>query len=67
MILFLRIDFDSLCRSLFCFRDFFIIEIGENDIWIAAIAIQNHLTIVTADRYFQRMQQVRTLSIESWI
>ncbi|MEH2451416.1 PIN domain-containing protein [Nostoc sp.] len=40
---------------------------GENDLWIAAIALQPNLTIVSADRDFQRIQQVRTLSVESWL
>ena len=39
----------------------------ENDIWIAAIALQNNLTIVSKDSDFLRIQQVRTLSLESWI
>ncbi|MEH2168126.1 MAG: type II toxin-antitoxin system VapC family toxin [Nostoc sp.] len=39
---------------------------GENDLWIASIALQQNLTIVSADSDFQRIQQVRTLSIESW-
>lgn len=40
---------------------------GENDLRIAAIALQQNLTIVSADRDFQRIKQVRTLSIESWL
>ncbi|MBD2598150.1 type II toxin-antitoxin system VapC family toxin [Nostoc spongiaeforme FACHB-130] len=39
----------------------------ENDIWIAAIALQNGLSVVSADSDFQRIQQVRTLSVESWL
>ncbi|MEO0838402.1 MAG: PIN domain-containing protein [Cyanobacteria bacterium J06643_5] len=39
----------------------------ENDIWIAAIALQNNLTIVSRDSDFLRIQQVKSLSIESWI
>ena len=39
----------------------------ENDIWIAAIALQNNLTIVSRDSDFLRIQQVKNLSIESWI
>ncbi|MBX9254216.1 type II toxin-antitoxin system VapC family toxin [Desmonostoc muscorum CCALA 125] len=40
---------------------------GENDLWIASIALQQNLTIVSADSDFQRIQQVRTLSVESWL
>ena len=39
----------------------------ENDIWITAIALQNNLTIVSRDSDFLRIQQVKSLSIESWI
>jgi tRNA(fMet)-specific endonuclease VapC len=39
----------------------------ENDLWIAAIALANNLTVVSADSDFQRIQQVKTLSLESWI
>lgn len=44
-------------------------ELGfdENDIWIAAIALQNNLTVVSRDSDFLRIQQVKALSIESWI
>lgn len=40
---------------------------GENDIWIAAVAIQNNLTLVSADSDFVRIKQVKNLTIESWI
>ena len=39
----------------------------ENDIWIAAVALQNNLTIVSRDSDFLRIQQVKTLSVESWM
>ncbi len=44
-------------------------ELGfdENDIWIAAIALQNNLTVVSRDSDFLRIQQVKALSLESWI
>ncbi|MGC9503820.1 type II toxin-antitoxin system VapC family toxin [Baaleninema sp.] len=41
--------------------------ISENDLWIAAIALRNRLTIISSDRDFQRIQMVATLSLESWI
>ncbi|MBD2200972.1 type II toxin-antitoxin system VapC family toxin [Calothrix sp. FACHB-1219] len=39
----------------------------ENDLWIAAIALQHGLKVVSDDSDFQRIQQVRTLSVESWL
>ena len=39
----------------------------ENDLWIAAVGLQHGLTIVSADRDFQRIQQLRALSVESWL
>ncbi|BAY93497.1 MULTISPECIES: PIN domain-containing protein [unclassified Tolypothrix] len=39
----------------------------ENDIWIAAIALQNNLTVVSRDSDFLRIQQVRTFTLESWV
>ncbi len=40
----------------------------ENDLWIAAIALQQNLTVVSADSDFQRIQQVKTkLSVETWL
>lgn len=44
-------------------RDF---GIDENDLWIASIALQHNLTLVSADRDFQRLQEVRSLSVETW-
>jgi tRNA(fMet)-specific endonuclease VapC len=37
--------------------------IPENDIWIAAIAVQHHLTLVTRDVHFYEIEALRT---ESW-
>ncbi len=39
---------------------------GENDLWITAIALQNNLTVVSCDKDFLRIQQVRNFSLESW-
>ncbi|MDZ8240095.1 MAG: type II toxin-antitoxin system VapC family toxin [Nostoc sp. ChiQUE01a] len=41
--------------------------ISDNDLWIAAIALRHHLTIVSQDSDFERMRQVRKLSCESWL
>ncbi|MBW4534304.1 MAG: type II toxin-antitoxin system VapC family toxin [Pleurocapsa minor HA4230-MV1] len=39
----------------------------ENDLWIAALALQQNLTIVSADSDFQRIRTVKALSVESWL
>lgn len=39
----------------------------ENDLWITAVALQYGLTVVSTDSDFQRIQQVKKLSIESWL
>ncbi len=40
--------------------------VGENDLWIASIAIQNNLTIVSADGDFKRIREVWNFALESW-
>lgn len=35
--------------------------IPTNDIWIAAISIQEGLTLVTRDRHFERLPQIRRI------
>ncbi|KOR38344.1 twitching motility protein PilT [Planktothricoides sp. SR001] len=40
--------------------------VSQNDLWIAAIALQHNLILVSADSDFQRIQTVRDLPIESW-
>ena len=37
--------------------------IPDNDLWIAAAAIQNHLTLVTKDRHFE---SVDNLDLDMW-
>jgi tRNA(fMet)-specific endonuclease VapC len=38
----------------------------ENDLWIASIAIQNNLTLVSADGDFNRIRQVWNFPLENW-
>ena len=38
----------------------------DHDLWIAATAIQHDLTLVSSDSDFERINQVRPLSWESW-
>ena len=37
--------------------------IPENDIWIAAIAVQNDLVLATRDNHFKEIEE---LSLEAW-
>jgi len=41
--------------------------IGENDLWIASIAIINNLIIVSADKDFIRMKEVWNFDLENWL
>ncbi|WP_058999766.1 type II toxin-antitoxin system VapC family toxin [Leptolyngbya sp. NIES-2104] len=45
-----------------------ITDIGfdDNDVWIAAVALQHNLTIVSSDSDFQRLQSMCGLSLEVW-
>ena len=39
---------------------------SENDLWIAAVANRHRLTVVSADKDFQRLQKILALPAESW-
>lgn len=41
--------------------------IGENDLWIAAIAKRHHLIVVSSDSDFDRIREVEDLSVEKWL
>ena len=40
--------------------------IGENDLWIAAIAKRHGLIVVSSDCDFDRIREVEDLSVEKW-
>jgi len=40
--------------------------VSENDLWIAAVAARYQLTLISADKDFDRIKQVEDLSVESW-
>jgi tRNA(fMet)-specific endonuclease VapC len=50
-------------------RKFTVQDLGfsDNDLWIASTALHYNLTVVSRDSDFQRIQQVQTLALESWL
>ena len=40
--------------------------VGENDLWIASIALQHGLIVISADEDFTRLQQVQFFALENW-
>lgn len=49
-------------------RRFTLASLGftDNDLWIAATALQHDLAIVSSDRDFVRIREVRPLNLEAW-
>ncbi|MDJ0600170.1 MAG: PIN domain-containing protein [Crocosphaera sp.] len=41
--------------------------ISDHDLWITATAIQEHLTIVSRDKDFLRINQVHQFTLENWL
>jgi tRNA(fMet)-specific endonuclease VapC len=42
------------------------VGLQDNDFWILASAIRHNCTLVSADRHFERIQQVRDFPLEAW-
>lgn len=42
------------------------IGVSQHDLWIASIALQHNLILVSADSDFKRIQTVRDLPVETW-
>ncbi|QTA82019.1 PIN domain-containing protein [Desulfonema limicola] len=40
---------------------------GENDLWIAATAKRFDLTVVSADRDFERIREAEYIRVENWL
>jgi tRNA(fMet)-specific endonuclease VapC len=38
----------------------------DNDLWIASIAIQHNLILVSADKHIHQLQGINGLKVESW-
>lgn len=42
------------------------VGLHDNDLWVLAAALRHNCTLVTADRHFERIRQVREFPMETW-
>jgi len=47
--------------------NFYSLGMGDNDLWIAAVALRHSLTLVSADADLERIGRVAALRVEKWV